>query len=165
MYTYDGFSLVLESPSPKFQSHVVGDPVDASSNCTVRGAVPDVGDAENKATSGVAVVAVVVGVAVVTVVVGTTVVVVVVGVAVVTVVVGTTVVAVVVGVAVVTVVVGTTVVAVVVGVAVGVAVVFPPAATGITTQAIQTSVRHPMRRMKRVFTGHHRQFPLLPCVP
>jgi hypothetical protein len=70
---------------------------------------------------------------------------VVVGVAVVTVVVGTTVVAVVVGVAVVTVVVGTTVVAVVVGVAV--TVVLPSAATGITTQTIHTSISHPMRRM------------------
>ncbi len=156
MYAYDGFSLVLESPSPKFQSHVVGDPVDVSSNCTVRGAVPEIGDAVNDETSGVTVVAVVVGVAVVTVVVGTTVVAVVVGVAVVTVVVGTAVVAVVVGVAVVTVVVGTAVAAVVVGVAVGVAVVFPPAVTGITMHAIQTSVRHPMRRMKRVFTGYHR---------
>ena len=50
---YDGFSLVLESPSPKFQSHVVGDPVDVSVNCTVRGAVPDEVDAVNKATNGV----------------------------------------------------------------------------------------------------------------
>ena len=55
MYAYDGFSLVLESPSPKFQSHVVGDPEDVSSNCTVRGAVPEMGDAVNVATSGVAV--------------------------------------------------------------------------------------------------------------
>ncbi len=47
--------MVLESPSPKFQSHVVGDPEDVSSNCTVRGAVPEMGDAVNVATSGVAV--------------------------------------------------------------------------------------------------------------
>ena len=67
--------MLLESPSPKFQSQVVGEPVDVSLNFTVRGAVPEVGDAVNKATSGVAVV---VGI-VVAVVVGATVVVVVVG--------------------------------------------------------------------------------------
>jgi hypothetical protein len=181
VYTYDGFSLEFEPPSPKAQSHVVGDPVEVSLNWTVRGAVPEMGDAVNDATSGVAVVVVVVGTAVVAVVVGTAVVAVVVGTAVVAVVVGTAVVAVVVGTAVVAVVVGTAVVAVVVGTAVvavvvGTAVVavvvgttvvvvtLPlSAATGITTQAMHTSITHPMRRMRRLFTGHHREFHQLSC--
>lgn len=38
------------SPSPKSQSQDVGDPVDSSVNWTVRGAVPEVGDAKNNAT-------------------------------------------------------------------------------------------------------------------
>jgi hypothetical protein len=57
VYTYDGFSLEFEPPSPKAQSHFVGNPVDVSSNCTVRGAVPDVGDAVNDGIRGVATVA------------------------------------------------------------------------------------------------------------
>ena len=55
MYTYDGLSAVLPTlPSPKFQSQVVGDPVDVSVNCTVRGAVPEVVEGVNEATRGVA---------------------------------------------------------------------------------------------------------------
>ena len=163
VYTYDGFSLEFEPPSPKAQSHVVGDPVEVSLNWTVRGAVPEMGDAVNDATSGVAVVVVVVGTAVVAVVVGTAVVAVVVGTAVVAVVVGTAVVAVVVGTAVVAVVVGTAVVAVVVGTTVVVVTLPLSAATGITTQAMHTSITHPMRRMRRLFTGHHREFHQLSC--
>ncbi len=65
MYVYDGLSLLavfplFVPPSPNDQSHVVGDPVDVSINCTVRGAVPEVGDAVNEATNGVAVVVAVV---------------------------------------------------------------------------------------------------------
>ena len=45
---------MLVPPSPKFQLHDVGDPVELSVNCTVRGAVPDVGVPENAATGIVA---------------------------------------------------------------------------------------------------------------
>ena len=47
---YDGLSVVLIPPSPKFHSHEVGDPVDSSVNWTVRGAVPEVSDSVNAAT-------------------------------------------------------------------------------------------------------------------
>ena len=45
--------MALLSPSPKSQSQEVGEPVDSSVNWTVRGAAPDVGDAENSATGSV----------------------------------------------------------------------------------------------------------------
>ncbi len=141
----------------------MGDPVDVSLNCTVRGAVPEVGDAVNKATSGVAVVvgivvAVVVGATVVVVVVGivvavvvgATVVVVVVGI-VVAVVVGATVVVVVVGI-VVAVVVGATVVVVVVGIVVAVVVVLLSAATGIAIHPKKHSSINPIRATRMNFT-------------
>jgi len=35
--------MPLVFPSPKSQDHIVGPPVDVSVNCTVNGAVPDVG--------------------------------------------------------------------------------------------------------------------------
>ena len=39
----DGLWIVLVFPSPKFQLHEVGELVEVSVNCTVSGAVPDVG--------------------------------------------------------------------------------------------------------------------------
>jgi len=40
----DGFTAVLcDVPSPKFQSRLVMLPLDWSVNCTVKGALPDVG--------------------------------------------------------------------------------------------------------------------------
>ena len=39
----DGLWTVLVFPSPKFQLHDVGELDEVSVNCTVRGAVPDVG--------------------------------------------------------------------------------------------------------------------------
>ena len=39
----NGLWTVLVFPSPKFQLHDVGELVEVSVNCTVRGAVPDVG--------------------------------------------------------------------------------------------------------------------------
>jgi hypothetical protein len=44
-------------PSPKFQFHEVGEPDEASVNCTVSGAVPEVMEAENAATGRATVVA------------------------------------------------------------------------------------------------------------
>jgi hypothetical protein len=52
-----GFSKVLVLPSPKFQLHDAGFPVDSSVKVTSRGAVPDVGDAENIGTGIVVAVA------------------------------------------------------------------------------------------------------------
>ena len=49
-YVYEGSSRVLVFPSPNVQFHVVGDPVEASVNCTVRGEIPDVGVPEKLGT-------------------------------------------------------------------------------------------------------------------
>ena len=49
-YVWTGFWLVLVPPSPKFQDHVVGDPVDASVNCTDTFAEGDEGEKVNEAT-------------------------------------------------------------------------------------------------------------------
>ena len=44
MYVCDGFSALLcEEPSPKFQSRLVMLPLDWSVNCTLKGALPEVG--------------------------------------------------------------------------------------------------------------------------
>jgi hypothetical protein len=43
VYVNNGLWTVLVFPSPKFQLHDVGELVEVSVNCTVRGAVPDVG--------------------------------------------------------------------------------------------------------------------------
>jgi hypothetical protein len=43
-YVWVGFWSVLVPPSPKFQDHVVGDPVDASVNCTDTFADGDAGE-------------------------------------------------------------------------------------------------------------------------
>jgi hypothetical protein len=43
-YVWVGFCSVLVPPSPKFQDHVVGDPVDASVNCTDTFADGDAGE-------------------------------------------------------------------------------------------------------------------------
>jgi ribosomal protein L21E len=48
---------VLDPPSPKVQDHEVGEPVEVSVNCTVRGGTPDVGAAVKEATGEVAAVA------------------------------------------------------------------------------------------------------------
>jgi hypothetical protein len=50
VYTCDGFWALPVLPSPKDQSHDVGEPVDSSVNWTVRGAVPEVRDSVNAAT-------------------------------------------------------------------------------------------------------------------
>jgi len=55
VYVYDGFCTLLVSPSPKFQSHEVGELEDASVNWTTSGAAPDVGVAVKLATGTVAV--------------------------------------------------------------------------------------------------------------
>ena len=44
-------------PSPKFQSHVAGEPVDSSVNVTSSGAVPDVGEAIKRGSGTVVAVA------------------------------------------------------------------------------------------------------------
>jgi hypothetical protein len=49
-YVWVGFWLVLVPPSPKFQDHVVGDPVDASVNCTDTFAEGDAGEKVKEAT-------------------------------------------------------------------------------------------------------------------
>jgi hypothetical protein len=49
-YLCDGFLRVAVPPSPKFQSHEVGELVDVSVNVTVSGIVPDVGEAMKSAT-------------------------------------------------------------------------------------------------------------------
>jgi hypothetical protein len=43
-YVWVGFWSALVPPSPKFQDHVVGDPVDASENCTETFAEGDAGE-------------------------------------------------------------------------------------------------------------------------
>jgi hypothetical protein len=43
-YVWVGFWSVLVPPSPKFQDHVAGDPVDASVNCTDTFAAGDAGE-------------------------------------------------------------------------------------------------------------------------
>ncbi len=42
-YEYEGSRSVLEPPSPKSHDQDVGDPDVDTSNCTLRGAVPDMG--------------------------------------------------------------------------------------------------------------------------
>ena len=50
LYVCTGFSPVEYVPSPKVHFHEVGDPVLWSVKLTVRGAFPEVGDAEKAAT-------------------------------------------------------------------------------------------------------------------
>ena len=47
VYVCTGFLTVEEVPSPKLHLNEVGDPVLLSVNCTLKGAFPEAGDAEN----------------------------------------------------------------------------------------------------------------------
>ena len=49
VYVCTGFGSIEVTPSPKFQSREVGDPVLVSVNATVSGAFPEVGVAEKPA--------------------------------------------------------------------------------------------------------------------
>jgi hypothetical protein len=48
-----GLFSIEVAPSPKFHNHEAGDPVLLSVNVTVKGAFPEIGEAENAETGGI----------------------------------------------------------------------------------------------------------------